>query len=135
MTIDYQKKELTFTPNGYEPPDAMEAMMAAVMALMARDKPPTKVLSASGQWGMIADKSEDDEDAGVTIKKVMPNSPAAKAGLKAGDRLLTLDDRWTDSVPDCYTAAATVKAGTTVKLKILRDKKDLEISVTPASGL
>ena len=135
MTIDYQKKELTFTPNGHEPPDAMEAMMATVMALMARDKPPTKVLSASGQWGLIVDKSEDDEDAGVSVKKVMPNSAAEKAGLKAGDRLLTLDDRWTDSIPDCYEAAAAVKAGNIVKLKIQRDKKELEIPITPTPGL
>ena len=135
MTIDYQKKELTFTPNGHEPPDAMEAMMAAVMALMARDKPPTKVLSAAGQWGLVVDKSEDDEDAGVTVKKVMPDSPAAKAGLKVGDRLLTLDDRWTDSVVDCYAAAGAVKAGTTAKAKIQREGKELEIWITPTSGL
>ena len=98
MAIDYQKKELTFTPNGHEPPDAMEAMMATVMGLMARDKPPTKVLAAAGQWGLVVDKSEDDEEEGVSIKKVMPGSAADKAGLKADDRLLILDDRWTDSV-------------------------------------
>jgi hypothetical protein len=135
MTLDYQKKEMTFTPNGYEPPDAMEAMMAAVMALMGRDKPPTKILSAAGQWGLVVNKDEDDEEAGVTIKKVIPNTPAAKAGLQAGDRLLTLDDRWTDSVADCYAAAAGVKAGTAVKVKIVRDGKELQISIAPASGL
>jgi hypothetical protein len=134
-SIDYQKKELTFTPNGHEPPDAMEAMMASVMGLMARDKPPTKVLAAAGQWGMVVDKDEDDEDAGVTIKKVMPESAAAMAGLKPGDRLLTLDDRWTDSVADCYAAAAAVKPGTAVQLTIKREGKERELKVTPAPGL
>jgi len=134
-SIDYQKKELTFTPNGHEPPDAMEAMMASVMGLMARDKPPTKILAAAGQWGMVVDKDEDDEDAGVTIKKVMPESAAAKAGLKPGDRLLTLDDRWTDSVADCYAAAAAVQPGTAVQLTIKREGKERELKVTPAPGL
>jgi hypothetical protein len=135
MTIDYQKKEMTFTPNGYEPPDAMEAMMATVMALMARDKPPTKILTASGQWGMVVDKSEDDEEAGVTIKSVVSGGAAAKAGLQSGDRLLTLDGRWTDSVPDCYTAAAAAKAGMAVNVKIVRQGKERVLSITPSPGL
>jgi hypothetical protein len=135
MTIDYQKKELSFVPNGHEPPDAMEAMMATVMALMTRDKPPTKVLSAAGQWGLVVAKDEDDEEAGVTIKKVMPSSAAAKAGLKANDRLLTLDDRWTDSVSDCYAAAAASKPEKAVKVTIKRNGKEEQLTITPSSGL
>lgn len=135
MTIDYQKKELTFVPNGHEPPDAMEAMMASVMALMTRDKPPTKVLSAPGQWGMVVAKDEDDDEAGVTIKEVMPDSAAAKAGLKPDDRLLTLDDRWTDSVADCYAATGAVKPGAAVKLTIKRGGKEMDLTITPTPGL
>ena len=135
MTIDYQQKELTFIPNGHEPPDAMEAMMATVMALMTRDKPPTKVLAAAGQWGLVVAKEEDDEEAGVTVKKVMPASAAAKAGLKPGDRLLTLDDRWTDSVSDCYAAAAAVKPDKAVRVTIRRSGKEQELKITPNSGL
>lgn len=135
MTIDYQKKELTFVPNGHEPPDAMEAMMATVMALMTRDKPPTKVLAAAGQWGFRVAKDDDDEAAGVMVKEVTPGTAAAKAGLKPGDRLLTLDDRWTDTVADCYAAAAAVKPGSTIKAAIKRDGKEMELSITPSSGL
>ena len=50
----------------------------------------------------------------MTIKEVLPGSPAAAAGLKVGDRLLTLDGRWTDSLADLYTAAGYVKPGETV---------------------
>jgi hypothetical protein len=135
MTLDYQKKEMTFTPNGHEPPDAMEAMMATVMALMTREKPPTKVVSAAGQWGMRVTKDEDDDEPGVAIKSVMDGTAAAKAGLKPGDRLLTLDDRWTDTVADCYAAAGAIKPGTTVKVTMRRDGKEMELNVTPASGL
>jgi hypothetical protein len=135
MSIDYQKKELTFVPNGHEPPDAMEAMIATVMALMTRDKPPTKVLSAAAQWGLTVAKEEDDEEAGVTIKTVMPGTAAAKAGMKPNDRLLTLDDRWTDSVSDCYAAAAAVKPGKAVKATIKRGGKEMDLTITPGSGL
>jgi hypothetical protein len=135
MTMDYQKKELTFTPNGYEPADALEAMKALAMGLLFREKPPTKVLTTASQWGLVVDKSEDDEEDGVSIKKVMPGSAADKAGLKADDRLLILDDRWTDSVADCYAAAASVKPGMTVKLKIKRGGKTRELSIAPTPGL
>ena len=42
------------------------------------------------------------------MKDVLPESPAALAGIKTGDRLLTLDGRWTDTVADCYIAAGHV---------------------------
>jgi membrane-associated protease RseP (regulator of RpoE activity) len=135
MTIDYQAKEMTFVPNGFDPPDAVEDMMATVTALLSKDKPEPKVLSASARWGMAVSKDSDDEDAGVIIKKVMPNSPAAAAGLKAGDRLLTLDDRWTDSVADTYEAASHVKPGTAVKVVVKRDGKEQELTVKPSAGL
>jgi S1-C subfamily serine protease len=55
--------------------------------------------------------------------------------VKAGDRLLTLDGRWTDSVADCYTAAGFVKAGTAVTVVVKRGGKEKELTVKPAAGL
>ena len=57
------------------------------------------------------------------------------SGLKAGDRLLTLDDRWTDSVADCYAAAGYVEAGTEAVVKIKRDGEEKELTVKPQAGL
>jgi hypothetical protein len=135
MTLDYEAKEMTFVPNGFDPPDAVEDMMATVMGLLDKEKPEPKVLSAGARWGMVVAKESDDEDAGVTIKKVMANGPAAAAGLKTGDRLLTLDDRWTDSVADTYAAASQVKPGTAVKVVVKREGKEIELTVKPSSGL
>jgi S1-C subfamily serine protease len=93
------------------------------------------VLAPAAQWGLVAEKAKEDEDAGVTIKEVMPGGAAAAAGLKAGDRLLTLDGRWTDSVADLYTAAGFVKPGTAVKVVLTRDKKEMTLTVKPTAGL
>lgn len=134
-TIDYQAKEMTLVPSGYDPPDVLKEMMSTVMALMSDKKPERKVLSPAAQWGMIVTKEEKDEAAGIIVKEVMAASAAARAGLKAGDRLLTLDGRWTDSVNDCYIAAGFVKAGTAVKLTVLRDGGNVELTVRPTSGL
>ena len=132
MTLDYQAKTVTLLPNGFKPPDVMQAMMAAIMA-SSSDEP--KVLAPAAEWGLVADKDDKDEEAGVTVKDVLAGGPAAAAGLKAGDRLLTLDGRWTDSLVDLYKAAGYVKPGETVAVVVKRDGKEVTLKVKPASGL
>ncbi len=134
MTLDYQAKKLTFVPNGFQPPDAMESLTKSVMSLM-EDNPKPKVLAAAGQWGLVLQKAKDDQEAGVRIREVLPGSAAATAGLKAGDRLLTLDGRWTDSVADAYLAAGHVKPGTAARVVVRRDGKEVALTVKPRAGL
>ena len=133
MTLDYQAKTLTFAPSKYEPGDALEAIVTSLM-MMTQDGPP-KVIAPSGQWGLVVRKPAGDEAAGVTVKEVLPGSAAAAAGLKAGDRLLTLDGRWTDTVADTYIAASFVKPGAAVPVTVRRDGKELELTVQPVPGL
>ena len=102
---------------------------------MAPPSDEPKVLAPAAQWGMIAAKEAGDEEAGVTIKDVLAGSPAAAAGLKAGDRLLTLDGRWTDSLVDLYTAAGYVKPGATAPVVVKRDGKEMTLKVKPVAGL
>jgi hypothetical protein len=130
MTLDYQAKTMTLVPNGYQPPDVMRSM---AFALLSGDQP--KVLSPAGYWGFVATKKDGDEEAGVDVKDVMPDSPAAKAGLKAGDRLLTVDHRWTDSLTDLYFAASLIKPGKAIPIVVKREGKDVTLNVTPVSGL
>src|SRR5215510_7697490 len=74
MTLDYQAKTMTFVPSGFDPPDAMQALMKSLMAV---DKPEVRVLAPAGQWGFRVQKGDDDEEAGVTVKDVLAGSPAA----------------------------------------------------------
>jgi hypothetical protein len=132
MTLDYQAQQMTFVPNSYEPGDVMSGMMKA---LLSADKPPPKVLASAGLWGLAVAKERGDEQPGVVVEAVLAGSPAARAGLRKGDRLLTLDGRWTDSVADCYQAVGAVKPGTDVAVSFKRDGKDKELTVKPAAGL
>jgi predicted metalloprotease with PDZ domain len=135
MALDYKAKTITFTPNGFDPPDVLKEIEATVEGLLTGGKPAPKVLAPAAQWGLVAEKAKDDEEAGVTIKKVLPGGAAAAAGLKPGDRLLTLDGRWTDSLADLYTAAGYVKAGTAVEVVVARGKKEMTFKIKPAMGL
>jgi hypothetical protein len=134
VTLDYQAKTMTFAPSDFEPPDVLKEMQPTIEALLTGDKT-AKVLAPAAQWGLVAEKAKDEETAGVTIKDVMPGGAAAEAGLKTGDRLLTLDGRWTDSLADLYIAASFVKPGTAVKLVLIRANKEMTFTVTPRAGL
>jgi hypothetical protein len=132
VTIDYQKRELTLVPTEFRPPDLMKKMTAM---LLDPNRGKTKVIAPAGVWGFRADKDRGDEAPGVPVKEVYPEGPAARAGLKVGDRLLTLDDRWTDSVADLFTAASLVRPGTTASLRVRRGDEELMLAVRPKEGL
>ncbi len=130
MTLDYQAKTMTLVPSGYKPPDVMRGMMQAILSGGA-----ARSLAPAAQWGVMVSKGKGDEADGVDVASVVPGSAADRAGLKKGDRLLTLDGRWTDSLPDLYEAAGKVRPGTTVKLTIKRGGKEMELKVTPVKGM
>lgn len=134
MSIDYEKMLMTFEPNAYVPGDVMKMMMDKMMAPKSVREAPG-ILAPAGLFGIRVEKAKDDADAGVSVKLVMPDSPAAAAGFKAGDRILTLDGRWTDTVNDCYLAAGQVRVGSPATALVLRDGKKLLLKVTVRAGL
>jgi hypothetical protein len=134
MSIDYEKKLMTFEPNTYVPGDVMAAMLKRFTAPKSvRDAP--RILAPAALLGIRVEKAKDDEAAGVTVKDVMPDSPAAAAGFKAGDRLLTLDGRWTDTVADCYIAAGMLRPGNPTSAQVLRDGRKVQLKVAVRAGL
>lgn len=132
VTIDYQAKKMTFVPTDFQPQDMMENLMKSVLANQAKAK---RVLAPGGLLGLQVGKSKDDDDAGVTVKAVFADSPAAKAGFKEGDRLLTLNHRWTDTVADCFAAAVTLSPGVEATATILRDGKEMKLRVKLTLGI
>jgi len=133
-TIDYQAKTMTFVPNNYKPVDMMTRMMTLLLAPPA-ERGKAKVLAPGALLGIRVDKKTDDEEYGVAVAEVFAGSAAATAGVKAGDRLLTLDGRWTDSVADCYFAASRLQPGSKVAAEVLRDGKKQTLQIEVRSGL
>lgn len=75
----------------------------------------------------------DMEKAGVlTVTSPIVGGPAEKAGLKPGDRILSIDGKTVTESMDMKAAVALIKgpAGTVVKLSVLRGETKLEIAVT-----
>ncbi|HTU19750.1 MAG TPA: PDZ domain-containing protein [Gemmataceae bacterium] len=135
MTIDYQAETLTLMPSAYKPPNVMRSLESTLLQLMTSGSQTAKLLLPAAQWGLTARKKAEDDEAGVDIKEVLEGSAAAEAGLKVGDRLLTIDGRWTDTLTDLYEIASHLKPGVTVPVAILRDGKKMELKVKPRAGL
>ncbi len=64
------------------------------------------------------------------VGSVMPETPAAEAGLKAGDRVLRINNKTMKHFNDIPTTIAT-NLGTEIVLVILRDDKELTLPITP----
>jgi len=70
------------------------------------------------------------KDGGVLITTVTENSPAAKAGLKAGDVITAVDGEKVDSSGD-ITRAINRKQEGEISLTVLRDHSTRTVNLTP----
>ena len=88
----------------------------------------------SGFLGILP--MRDDPDPGVEIRYVYPDSPAAKAGLKEGDRIVEMTGKPVANVGAYTTLLGGLKAGQEIEIKVVRkDKKEETLKITPqASG-
>lgn len=66
---------------------------------------------------------------GAFVSEVLPKSAAAKAGIKAGDVLTSLDGKPINSFAELRAKIGTTAPGKTVKIGLLREGKPLELSV------
>ncbi|MBL8841119.1 MAG: M20/M25/M40 family metallo-hydrolase [Planctomycetes bacterium] len=69
---------------------------------------------------------------GVVFDGVSKGSPAEKAGLQKGDKLIEWNGREVKTLEDFTALLATAKVGDTVKIVLLRDGKKVDAEVTLA---
>ena len=69
---------------------------------------------------------------GVPVEMVVPRSPAAAAGVRPGDLILSLDRSEIRNGNELLQILAKKQAGESIKLGVLRDDKNLEFKVTLA---
>jgi serine protease Do len=67
---------------------------------------------------------------GVLVQQVQPGGPAEKAGLKAGDIILTIDGRTIKDGDDMVNEIAIRRPGSSVRLGYLRDGKQADTTVS-----
>ena len=98
--------------------------------VVAEDKPVGGMGGGGGYgpyFGSIPDFGQVEN--GVKFSDVKPNSPAAKAGLKAGDILVQFGEKPIKNLYDFTDALRRSKVGDVVEVKVLRDGEPLTASV------
>ncbi|HEU4933978.1 MAG TPA: M20/M25/M40 family metallo-hydrolase [Pyrinomonadaceae bacterium] len=72
-----------------------------------------------------------DSNNGLLIDGVRDDSPAAKAGIKAGDRIIKIGTREIKNVYDYTYALGEMKAGQEYVVEVMRGSEKLTLKITP----
>ncbi|HKG46192.1 MAG TPA: M20/M25/M40 family metallo-hydrolase [Pyrinomonadaceae bacterium] len=72
-----------------------------------------------------------DSNDGLLIDGVRDDSPAAKAGLKAGDKIVKIGNREVKNVYDYTYALGEMKAGQEYVIEVMRGSEKLTLKITP----
>ena len=73
-----------------------------------------------------------DTNDGLKLDGVRDDSPASKAGLKAGDKIVKLAGREVKNVYDYTYALGEMKAGQEYEVEVVRGSERLTLKITPA---
>ena len=68
--------------------------------------------------------------SGVLVSQVFPGSPASKSDIRRGDVIVEYQGKRVEEPSDLTRLVGTTEPGTTVKIKLLRDGKEVTTSAT-----
>lgn len=137
---DYHKPSDTAEKINYEG----EALIVAFVANIVRDvdrndKRPTYTVAKSNSQGRSTGfrvylgtiPNYADSNDGLKLDGVRDDSPAARAGLKAGDNIVKLGGREIKNVYDYTYALGEMKAGQEYEIEVVRGSERLRLKIKP----
>lgn len=145
MEFDYTKMQMAWTPLAFIPEPPMQLgkgakagsggmdMMVGLVRLLtffAGIGPPAPP-QPRGFFGF----EMEEQGKQVMVAHVLPNSPAAAAGLQKGDQILMAEGKAIGSAADVLRQAEKLTAGKTLGLTVERAKAKHELKITAGSGL
>jgi hypothetical protein len=141
MEIDFTRDKMTWTVLKNEPVELKRMngkggaggleMIGTIMKMMG-SLMGTKATPDVRPRGFLGLELADGGDA-PTVKAVL--GPAAKAGVKPGDKLTKFQGRTVTDTGDVLRFARKLGPGETVKLTLVRDKETMEITFKTGEGL
>jgi len=111
---------------------AMDVAERVVESLRADGRIKRPYLGIGTQQVPLPDavKARVNQDSGLLIVAVEPQSPADKAGLMQGDTMVALNGTVTNNLEDLYAGLRKIKVGATQTVKVVRAGEVKEIAVT-----
>lgn len=143
MEFDFTRDRMNWTPLAFAPaaPKGLELKGGAgsgmdimvglvkVLTFLSGMKPAPPPVPR-GFLGLEAEQKEKV----VTIKSVLPASPAADAGLKAGDRIFSIEGSEIETLSDLHRATKSLQAGAELKMELRRGEQKVETKVKLGQG-
>ena len=144
LVFDFTKDKMDWTQLDYKPPapvgldgqgsaagglDVLGAAMKMLGAFLGKKAAPE--MTVRGFLGLEL----ADDDNSVTIKSVLPQSPAEKAGVKSGDRITELQGRRVSDRASLRKLAGKVTAGHEVRLTVRRGETTQAITFKAGDGM
>ncbi|HEX6186409.1 MAG TPA: M20/M25/M40 family metallo-hydrolase [Pyrinomonadaceae bacterium] len=139
---DYHKPSDTADRVNYEgQARVLQFVREIVYQLQASEKRPTYAVAKSEasarstgfKVSLGTVPSYGDSTDGLKLDAVREGSPAAAAGLRAGDKIVRLAGRDVRNVYDYTQALSEMKAGQEYDVEVLRDGQRLSLKITPAA--
>ena len=111
---------------------AMDVAERVVESLRADGRIKRPYLGIGTQQVPLPDavKARVNQDSGLLIVAIEPQSPADKAGLMQGDTMVALNGTVTNNLEDLYAGLRKIKVGATQTVKVVRAGEVKEIAVT-----
>jgi aminopeptidase YwaD len=139
---DYHKPSDTADKINYEGEARIVSFVARIVRdLDKSDKRPTYAVAKSDSQGRstgfrvylgtIPNYAESND--GLKLDGVRDDSPASKAGLKAGDKIMKMAGHEVKNVYDYTYALGEMKAGQEYEVEIVRGTERLTLRITPAA--
>ena len=139
---DYHKPSDTPDKINYEDEARILSLVSRVVHdLDSNDKRPVYTVAKSESTGRSMGfrvylgtiPNYADSSDGLLLDGVRDDSPAAKAGIKAGDKIVKLAGRDVHNVYDYTYALGEMKAGQEYEVELLRGGERLKLKITPAA--
>jgi aminopeptidase YwaD len=138
---DYHKPSDTADKINYEGEARVVSFVERIVRDIDRsDKRPTYAVAKSESQGRATGfrvylgtiPNYADSNDGLKLDGVRDDSPAAKAGLKAGDKIVKMAGREVKNVYDYTYALGEMKAGQEYEVEVMRGSERLTLKITPA---
>jgi aminopeptidase YwaD len=137
---DYHKPSDTYEKINYEGEARILSFVASIVREIDRsDARPKFTVAKSDSQGRSTGfrvylgtiPNYADSSDGLTLDGVRDESPAAKAGLKAGDRIVKMAGRDVKNVYDYTQVLSEMKAGQEYDVELIRGGQRMTLKITP----
>ena len=129
LQIDLDELEQAFEGLDIGEPGKLRSLMSAfdLDELLASLREGGRGLGLSA--GPVLGVTAEEEGGAVVVRRVLPATPAQRAGVEAGDELLRVEDRDIDGIEGLREALAELEPGRSYELVVRRDGERLILDV------